>query len=375
MKKVVLFASVSFVCFGLLALSILLNMDSFAPRDALYEPVIHREAAQEYFVFGTSPIDDEASYYDNDNDDDNHNDIFLTAFPLYHFREDLHEVYDEIGHISEMIVPADSFLFIMNEGGISTGGFIASDMDIQGFAVLPRSDLWILNNFDRYLMHYLENGTMGELKIIYDVGLGGSTRFFFVNGNYDLIEASLQASAQHPAYGQTCLLMSEERARGIILANVAQAAQRGLDYAGLLIRNDSLHRLYREATASDETVAARSLVSHPLSSEIRLEIKEFEPRSGRMVITFINDTDYTIRVNTEYSLEFFNRYFWQDVPLHPGASLPFTVFTVLPQRSMDFIVFLENFPTQDAGLFRLRRDFEIEGSYESYDVVVQFYRP
>jgi len=369
MKKVALFVSVSVVCFGLLALSIFLNMDSFAPRDVADGVAVHEgDAVQEDFVFGTLPIDDEVVYLDADDD------VFLTAFPLYRFRYDLREVHNEIEHMSEMIVPMDSFLFIMNEGGVSTGGFIASDLDIQGFAVLPRSDLWILNNFDRYLVYYLESGTMQELKIIYDVGFGSSARFFFVNGDYDLIEASLQASTENVVQ-QTGFLMSEEAARAIILDNVAEAARRGLHYPGLLIRNDSLHRLYREAIVPGEAIAARPLVMHPSFMDIRMEIQEFDLLSGRMVISFINDTDDMIRVNTKYELEFYNGEFWQIVPTQSGISLPFTLFSVLPHRSNDFIVFLENFASQDAGFFRIRRGFEVEGGYGEFDVVVEFHRP
>jgi len=370
MRKIALFASVSVVCFGLLALSIFLNMDNFAPRDVMNGVAVHEgDVIQEDFVFGASPIEGEVIYYDIDDD------VFLTAFPLYRFRHDLREVHDEIEHMSEMIEPMDSFLFIMNEGGISTGGFMASDLDIQSFAVLPRSDLWILNNFDRYLAYYLESGTMQELKIVYDMGVGGSVRFFFVNGDYNLIEASLQASAESVAQQQTCFLMSEELARTVILDNVAEAARRGLYYPGLLIRNDSLHRLYHEAIAPSEIVAVQPLSVHPLSEGIRMEIQEFDLRSGRMAITFINDTDDIVRVNTKYELEFYNGEFWQNVPTHPGISFPFTPFSILPQRSNGFIVFLENFASQDTGVFRIRRDFEVEGSYGEFDVVVEFHRP
>jgi len=368
MKRAVLFISVFVVCFGLLALTVFLNMEIFVPHDAAEEIATH-DAIQEGFVFATSPI------YDDNNDEDKINDTFLTAFPLYGFREDLREVYTEIGHLSEMIVPTDSFLFIMNEGGISTGGFIASDMDIQGFAVLPRSDLWILNNFDRYLMHYLENGAMHELKIIHDIGSGDNARFFFANGNYDLIEASLQETTEDVVPQQIELLMQEERIRGIILDNVAQAVVRGVKYPGLLIRNDSLHRLYQEIDARREAVVVRPLENYPSPAGVYLEIVELEPYSNRVVVNFVNYMNYAISVNEQYKLEFFNGEFWQNVPEDTRTNLPFMAFSLSPQRTMSFIVFLESFPTQDAGLFRVRRAFKIENSNEVYDIVAEFYRP
>ncbi|MCL2396843.1 MAG: hypothetical protein FWC93_02135 [Defluviitaleaceae bacterium] len=382
MRKFATFAAVSLVCFGLLVVSIIFNLDNLTNRpdnEELVSVADTQEDTDLAAIFGLGSL--------NPSEERPSNGAMiafsLRSFPLYHFRADLQKVHHKITHLSQMITPTDYWLHIVKQDGnimnASIGGSILEDFSREFSFVDFDPTLWHLRRFDDYLNIYLQSGgTMEDLKLVHDTMPGGRVRIFLLSGNYDLIEiAPLEIETPPVAFirqsSSTGWPMGEETARNIILDNIGESIARDLNYQSLLIRNDSLFRLYNLhylGTTPPEPAADR--INYPPSGDVQMSITYHEQYNSHMIATIINNTPNVVEINWRMDMERFNGEFWETT--EGPAAFAAASHHMLSGEIMDFVVDLERFPTQKTGLFRIRR-LLFEGDQRIiHDITAEFYR-